>query len=80
MDFGGFSWDVSYLLKTVATVVCEMGFLKFLICKEGQGQRRFSSGESMKRDVPRRTKRRNQMCLCFAVRLMWTVEKRTDWS
>ena len=85
MDLGGFSWDVSYLLKTVVTVVCGMRFLKFLIRKEGQGrfstvQRRFSSGDSMKRDVPSRTKRRNQRCLRFAVCLMWIVEKRPDWS
>ena len=71
--------------KTVATVVCGMGFLKFLMYKEGQGQfstvqRRFSSGESMKKDVPSRMRRRNQRCLPFAVCLMWIVEKRTDWG
>ena len=35
----------SYLLKTVATVVCGMGFLKFLMYKEGQGQ--LSSGREL---------------------------------
>lgn len=35
----------SYLLKTVATVVCGMGFKKFLMYKEGQGQ--LSSGREL---------------------------------
>ena len=35
----------SYPLKTVATVVCGMGFLKFLMYKEGQGQ--LSSGREL---------------------------------